>query len=64
MSSDQQLADLKSALTELTDSNHRLVVVIERNTNALTWLAAMEAWCHEPWWRRGPMPHWPQAIPR
>ena len=58
MSDGRALADYAAALAEHTDALNRLSAVLARNTAAVMWLAAVEQWRAEPWWRRGPEPRW------
>ena len=50
------LADYVAALAEHTDALNRLSAVLARNTAPVMWLAAVEQWRAEPWWRRGREP--------
>lgn len=46
------------ALHESTDAANRLAAVMQRNTQALTWHAAVIVWVKTPFWKRGPAPRW------
>lgn len=55
-------AEARALVNEQIDAINRLAAMLQRNSTALLWLAAVELWRAEPWWRRGPVPKWPKEL--